>query len=75
MKATILGIDVECLEDTGSTVTILHIDKYHEMHEPIRPKLQPSSSTLRMAAGNLEKPMGVANSPLFIHVGNKEYEQ
>lgn len=59
VKATVFGIDVECLVDTGSTATILHADKRH-----------PPSSTLRMADGNLVKPLGTANFPLVID--NKE---
>lgn len=50
---------MEWLVDTGSTATILHADKRH-----------PPSSTLRMADGNLVKPLGTANFPLVID--NKE---
>lgn len=73
VKATVFGIDVECLVDTGSTATILHADKYLEIPESVRPELHPPSSTLRMADGNLVTPLGTANFPLVID--NKEYEQ
>uniref|UniRef100_A0A8W8N040 Uncharacterized protein n=1 Tax=Magallana gigas TaxID=29159 RepID=A0A8W8N040_MAGGI len=33
VKATVFGIDVDCLVDTGSTANILHADKYLEIHE------------------------------------------
>lgn len=62
VKATVFGIDVECLVDTGSTATILHADKYLEIRESVRP--------VRMADGNLVKPLGTANFPLVID--NKE---
>lgn len=70
VKATVFGIDVECLVDTGSTATILHADKYLEIPESVRPELHPPSSTLRMADGNLVTPLGTANFPLVID--NKE---
>ena len=73
VKATIFGVKLECLVDTGSTSTILHSGKYFEIPEHMRPKLNPSSSTLRVADGGLVKPLGHATFPLLID--NQEYQQ
>lgn len=73
IKATILGVELECLVDTDSTSTIMHSGKYFDIPDALRPKLEPSSSTLRMADGSLVKPLGCAIFPLIIE--EHEYEQ
>lgn len=59
IKALVCGIKVNCLVDTGSTLTVLHPIKYSEIKDGLKPRINKSCSQLRMADGGLVSPMGV----------------
>jgi transposase InsO family protein len=49
---------VNCLIDTGSTITVLHPNKYFEIPEAERPALEATNCRLKMADGGLVSPIG-----------------
>ena len=62
----ICEIDVNCLIDTGSTITVLHPSKYAAISQDLRPALEPSDVKLRMADGGLVASQGYANFPIEV---------
>jgi predicted aspartyl protease len=66
MPVQIGGVEINCLIDTGSTVTVLHPRKYRAMDERRRPPLQEVAVKLRMADGGLVTPLGSALFELVI---------
>jgi transposase InsO family protein/predicted aspartyl protease len=73
MPVKIGGVEINCLIDTGSTVTVLHPRKYHSMDEKRRPRLQEVAVKLRMADGGLVTPLG---SALFqLQIQGRTYHQ
>jgi hypothetical protein len=60
LPVSIEGIKVNCLIDTGSTITILHPRKYLAIREDRRPPLEETPVKLRVADGGLVIPMGFA---------------
>ncbi len=51
---------VNCLIDTGSTISVLHPDKHLTIPEDERPPLQPYNDNLVMGDGGKVRPMGKA---------------
>ena len=66
LKANIYGINVNCLVDTGATLSILHPAKYRQIPENLRPKLQPATGNLKTADGGSTVPEGYALIPVSI---------
>ena len=56
--ANINGERVNCLIDTGASLTVIHPDKYFNIPEKVRPPLEPINSNLRMADGGRIPAMG-----------------
>ena len=54
------GISANCLIDTGSTISVLHPDKYLAIPEDRRPQLQPYDDHLVMGDGSKVRPLGKA---------------
>jgi transposase InsO family protein/predicted aspartyl protease len=73
LPVNIGGVDINCLIDTGSTITVLHPRKYEAMSEDSRPPLEDEVVKLRMADGGLVVPLG---SALFkVRIQGRVYEQ
>lgn len=64
LSVKIYGIDLNCLIDTGATVSILHPEKYYAIPEKYRPSLGPYKSKLRMGDGALVPALGCSITPL-----------
>lgn len=64
-----MGIKLNCLIDTGSTLSILHPSKYHAMSDSVKPKLSSYHGKLRMADGGIVVPLGTAQFP--VQLSNK----
>jgi predicted aspartyl protease len=73
LAVSIEGVNLNCLIDTGSTITVLHPDKYKAMREDSRPPLQKEVVKLRVADGGLVTPLGSAVFELDIQ--GKVYQQ
>ena len=58
------GVDVKCLVDTGSTLSVLHPDKYYAIPKQHRPTLKPYKLKLRMGDGALKPTHGCSVIPL-----------
>jgi len=69
LSAQIHGIDVNCLVDTGSTMTVLHPRKYFEIPAIDRPPLNYEGKQLRMADGGLVHPLGQITLPVQLSCG------
>lgn len=61
LKMDINGIFINCLVDTGSTLTVLHSRKYFAISPDKRPTLLRSGVRLKMANGELVTTMGQAH--------------
>lgn len=73
LKMDINGIFINCLVDTGSTLTVLHSRKYFAISPDKRPTLLRSGVRLKMANGELVTTMGQAY--FFIEVNGKSFKQ
>ena len=60
---------INCLIDTGSTLSILHPSKYNAIPEKERPRLSNDCGGLRLADGGILRPLGAATFP--VQLGNK----
>ncbi len=60
------GNDVNCLVDTGATLSILHPSRYEAIPYEIRPKLEYINNDIRMADGGLVKLQGRATFTIVI---------
>ncbi len=54
----ICGVTVNCLVDSGATLSVLHPDKYHAIPEARRPPMESNCGSIKMADGNLVVPLG-----------------
>ena len=66
LKANLYGVNINCLVDTGATLSILHPAKYLQIPENVRPELQPATGSLKTADGGSIVPEGYALIPLNI---------
>jgi transposase InsO family protein len=73
IRAQVYNQDVTCLIDTGSTITVLHPNRYFAIPEAERPALDASNSWLRMADGGLVSPLGT--TVLTFHINGKMLRQ
>ena len=73
LKITVNSILINCLVDTGSTLTVLHSRKYLEIPEEQRPTLLQSKVRLKMANGELVQTAGQAD--FYITVNGKSLKQ
>ena len=60
------NVTANCLIDTGSTISILHPEKYLAIPEEVRPTLQPYDEHLVMGDGGKIKPMGQAEMTFMV---------
>ncbi len=67
------GNDVNCLVDTGSTLSVLHPSRYEAIPEEIRPNLEYMNNYLRMADGGLVTLLGKATFTIL--VDGRSFEQ
>ncbi|MES9885164.1 MAG: retropepsin-like aspartic protease [Sedimenticola sp.] len=67
MLAHIGGSDVNCLIDTGSTLSVLHPNRYEAIPEDVRPMLKDTHTSIRMADGGLVKLQGKATFTVMIN--------
>ncbi|MES9884745.1 MAG: reverse transcriptase domain-containing protein [Sedimenticola sp.] len=67
------GRDVNCLVDTGSTLSVMHPSRYEAIPEQERPKLATTDNNIRMADGGLVKLQGKATFTLTIN--DRTFEQ
>ena len=66
LSSSILGVEIDFLLDTGSTLTVRHPDKFMGIAEKERPRLCRNNSQIRMANGDLLASYGEAILPLCI---------
>ena len=67
LPCKIHGLDLNCLIDTGATISLLHPDKYHAIPEGMRPQLEPYSPKIRMGDGAFIKALGCAVFPISVN--------
>lgn len=58
------GIKINCLIDTGSTLSIIHPQLFNSIQEERKPVLSKTSCNLRMADGRTLKSLGAAILPI-----------
>lgn len=58
--------NIDCLIDTGATISVLHSRVYKNLPEAVKPPLEKDCGKLEMADGELVTPMGMAIFPLRI---------
>ena len=73
IQLEIENLSLNCLLDTGSTVTIIHTLKFQALSERLQQKLEPTKFVLRMADGAPVPCVGQACLPL--KVGNEVFLQ
>jgi hypothetical protein len=73
LKAQVCNQTVNCLIDTGSTISVLHPMKYYAIPERERPVLDTSYGQLRMADGGMVSPLG--STVLTFQVNGKKLRQ
>ena len=66
-------IDISCLLDTGSTISVLHPNRYAALPPETRPALEGGDKNLKMADGGLVATYGQALFPIII--GGQRFEQ
>lgn len=66
LEAQIGDIDINCLIDTGSTLSVIHPKKYYAIPEKMRPNLSKSTAHLCMADGSEVESLGFADFHLSI---------
>ena len=64
--ASILGTTINCLIDSGSTITVIHPSQYYQIPTKARPVLQPDEENLRMADGSVVSTYGTVTLPILI---------
>ena len=60
-------LKLDCLIDTGASISVLHPSQYYALPEDLRPKLRQDCGNLRMADGGQVIPVGHAKFPLTIN--------
>lgn len=65
----VFDLKINCLIDTGSTLSILHPSKYNAIPEKERPILSNDCGGLRLADGGILRPLGAATFP--VRLANK----
>ena len=60
-------LKLDCLIDTGASISVLHPSQYYALPEDLRPKLRQDCGNLRMAVGGQVIPVGHAKFPLTIN--------
>ncbi|CAG2191634.1 unnamed protein product [Mytilus edulis] len=63
----VFDMKLNCLIDTGSTVSVLNSSMYNTMSQSAKPKLSNQCSGLRMANGSVVMPMGTAVFPVQLN--------
>ena len=66
----ICSVPVNCLVDTGGTLSVLHTDKYYAIPPDMRPPLQPTDGDLKMGNGSTVKAQGTATFSLQLENGS-----
>ena len=71
LPVKVLGQDITCLIDTGSTLTVLHPRKYEALPDQEKPARVDGleSGSLRMADGHLMPHQGIVTLPLTLADG------
>ena len=70
---SVLGVDLNAIVDTGSTVSVLHPDKYDLIPAVHRPQMDPMGGELVMGDGGIVVPQGTVDlevcmgSSRFVH--------
>ena len=69
MEVTVAGVPVNCLLDTGATMTVIHPQKYYEIPEDTRPlpPLQRMNGHIRLADGSNLPVLGETFLPFKLH--------
>ncbi|KAL3841726.1 hypothetical protein ACJMK2_019832 [Sinanodonta woodiana] len=67
IEADISGVQVLCLVDTESTISVLHPNRYLAIPEEIRPPVEYKRFQLRMADGGLIPIQGCVTLPIKIN--------
>lgn len=73
IEIKIENVPLQALIDTGSTVTIIHTQKFALLPDEVQRKILPTKCVLRMADGGPVSCKGTAIIPLCI--GNRIYDQ
>ena len=60
LTTNIHGLQVDCLIDTGSTISILHPLQYQKIPENLRPLLEEKRLPIKMADGGIVESIGEA---------------
>lgn len=66
LQTSIYDKSVDCLVDTGATISVLHSEVYLQLRESRRPTLKKNCGHLRVADGKVIVPLGVAKFPVKI---------
>ena len=69
LKAKLLGVDVNCLIDTGATRSIVHPRKYYSISSNKRPPLMELNKAVVLANGEALQPQGQVELPLQTKAG------
>lgn len=67
VKANINGIEMNCLIDTGFTITVMHLDKFNLLPVADKPKIITDNVQLKMADGGDVCYFGYEHLPLEIN--------
>jgi hypothetical protein len=73
IRAQMYNQNINCLVDTGSTITVLHPTKYLSIPETVRPALNSGNVQLRMADGGVVSSLG--STVLTFHINGKMLRQ
>jgi hypothetical protein len=68
IEIKVCGVSANALVDTGSTLSVLHPEKYFSIPAVKRPALQPTSGNLVMGDGGAVKPLGLITAR--VNIGN-----
>ncbi len=60
MKATLYGKEIDCLVDTGATISVIHPSYFQAVRDKADIKIEPYNGSLRMADGGLVASLGQA---------------
>ena len=69
------GIQCNSLIDTGSTLSVIHPDKYYTISATSRPALQPTSGELVMGDGGTVTPLGLIEADVQVGSGPQVHHQ
>ena len=67
MDAEVLSIQINCLVDTGETISVIHEDKYYAIPTNLCLPLQKTEGDIVMGNGSTVKATGIATFPLKFH--------